>query len=105
LQVELASKTVIEAGVRFLNSPSRASGSIGHRRRAARFPAIREKHGMKILDDQEHLRALETEGRVLLAITPDTSPSDWTAWAWTEAYDGSATGIGTSAASTAQPRR
>jgi PPOX class probable F420-dependent enzyme len=45
-----------------------------------RFRAIRDKHGMKILDDQEHLRALEAEGRVLLAITPDTPPSDWTAW-------------------------
>ena len=31
-------------------------------------------------DDQEHLRALDAEGRVLLAITPDTPPSGWTAW-------------------------
>jgi PPOX class probable F420-dependent enzyme len=45
-----------------------------------RFRAIRDKHGMKILDDQEHLRALEAEGRVLLVITPDTPPSDWTTW-------------------------
>ncbi len=46
-----------------------------------RFRAIREKHGWKSPDDdQEHLRALEAEGRVLLAITPDTPPSDWTAW-------------------------
>jgi hypothetical protein len=35
---------------------------------------------MKILDDQEHLEALEAEGRVLLAITPDAPPSDWTTW-------------------------
>ena len=35
---------------------------------------------MKILDDQEHLRALEAEGRVLLAITPDPPPSGWTVW-------------------------
>ena len=45
-----------------------------------RFRAIREKHGMKILADQEHLQALEAEGRVLLAITPGTPPSGWTAW-------------------------
>src|ERR1700723_4324928 len=42
-----------------------------------RFRAIREKHGMKILEDQEDLRPLEAEGRGLLAITPDTPPSDW----------------------------
>ncbi len=45
-----------------------------------RFRAIREKHGMKVMDDEEHLRALAAEGRVLLAITPDTLPSDWTTW-------------------------
>jgi PPOX class probable F420-dependent enzyme len=45
-----------------------------------RFRAIRAKHGMKIPEDQEHLRSLEAEGRVLLAITPDTPPSDWTTW-------------------------
>jgi PPOX class probable F420-dependent enzyme len=45
-----------------------------------RFRAIREKHGWKTPNDQEHLRALEAEGRVLLAITPDTPPSGWTAW-------------------------
>ena len=36
-----------------------------------RFRAIREKHGMAVPDDDEHLRALTAEGRVLLAITPD----------------------------------
>jgi hypothetical protein len=35
---------------------------------------------MKILDDEEHQQGLEAEGRVLLAITPDTPPSDWTTW-------------------------
>jgi PPOX class probable F420-dependent enzyme len=45
-----------------------------------RFRAIREKHGLRIPDDQEHLRALAEEGRVLLAITPDTPPPDWTVW-------------------------
>lgn len=45
-----------------------------------RFRAIREKHGMKILEDDEHRRALEAEGRVLLAITPEKPPSDWTTW-------------------------
>ena len=45
-----------------------------------RFRAIREKHGMTVLDDAEHLRALNQEGRVLLAITPDTPPAAWTCW-------------------------
>jgi PPOX class probable F420-dependent enzyme len=45
-----------------------------------RFRAIREKHGMKVLDDKEHLRSLTEEGRVLLAITPDTQPASWTSW-------------------------
>ena len=45
-----------------------------------RFRAIREKHGMTLPADAEHLRALEQEGRVLLAITPDAPASAWTAW-------------------------
>lgn len=45
-----------------------------------RFRAIREKHGMAALDEQEHLRALAAEGRVLLAITPDAPSSSWTCW-------------------------
>jgi PPOX class probable F420-dependent enzyme len=44
------------------------------------FRAIREKHGMAIPNDEEHLRALSDEGRVLLAITPDGPPSTWTSW-------------------------
>jgi PPOX class probable F420-dependent enzyme len=45
-----------------------------------RFKAIREKHGMAVLGDEEHQRALEGEGRVLLAFTPDTPLSAWTSW-------------------------
>jgi PPOX class probable F420-dependent enzyme len=45
-----------------------------------RFRAIREKHAMAVPDDEEHLRALTAEGRVLLAITPDGPPSSWTCW-------------------------
>jgi PPOX class probable F420-dependent enzyme len=45
-----------------------------------RFKAIREKYGMTRLGDEEHLRALEEEGRVLLAFTPDTPQSAWTCW-------------------------
>ena len=45
-----------------------------------RFLAIRDKYGMAVLDDDEHLRALGAEGRVLLAITPDGPPSSWTSW-------------------------
>ena len=45
-----------------------------------RFRAIREKHAMAVPDEEEHLRALTAEGRVLLAITPDGPPSSWTCW-------------------------
>ena len=45
-----------------------------------RFRAIREKHAMAVPDDEEHLRALTAEGRVLLAMTPDGPPSSWTCW-------------------------
>jgi PPOX class probable F420-dependent enzyme len=45
-----------------------------------RFRAIREKHAMAVPDDDEHLRALAAEGRVLLAITPDGPPPGWTGW-------------------------
>ena len=44
------------------------------------FRAIREKHGMKVLDDEVHLRSLTAEGRVLLAFTPDGPPASWTWW-------------------------
>ncbi|HUC27166.1 MAG TPA: PPOX class F420-dependent oxidoreductase [Streptosporangiaceae bacterium] len=46
----------------------------------ARFRAIREKHGMAVPEDGEHLRTLSAEGRVLLAITPEGPPSSWTSW-------------------------
>ena len=45
-----------------------------------RFRTIREKHGMAVPADDEHLRALAAQGRVLLAITPDGPPSSWTSW-------------------------
>jgi PPOX class probable F420-dependent enzyme len=46
----------------------------------SRFRAIREKHGVAVPPDQELLRALTAEGRVLLAITPDRPPASWTCW-------------------------
>jgi PPOX class probable F420-dependent enzyme len=45
-----------------------------------RFRAIREKHGVRVPSDQEHLQSLREEERVLLAITPDGPPSTWTSW-------------------------
>jgi hypothetical protein len=45
-----------------------------------RFRAIRDKHGRPVTDDDELLRALSAEGRVLLAFTPDGPPSSWTSW-------------------------
>jgi PPOX class probable F420-dependent enzyme len=45
-----------------------------------RFRAIREKYGLAVPDDDEHLQALAAEGRVLLAITPDLPSLSWTSW-------------------------
>jgi PPOX class probable F420-dependent enzyme len=45
-----------------------------------RFRAIREKHGLAVPGDEEQLRGLTQEGRVLLAITPSGPPSSWTSW-------------------------
>jgi PPOX class probable F420-dependent enzyme len=45
-----------------------------------RFRAIREKYQMTVPGDEEHLRALAAEGRVLLAFTPDQPLTDWTSW-------------------------
>ena len=45
-----------------------------------RFRAIRAKHGWTAPDDDEHLRALRAEDRVLLAVTLDRPPSSWTSW-------------------------
>lgn len=47
---------------------------------AEQFRAIGEKHGLAVPHDEEHLRALAAEGRVLLAFTPDRPPSSWTVW-------------------------
>ena len=45
-----------------------------------RFRAIGQKYGRPALEDDEYLHALEAEGRVLLAFTPDGPPSSWTSW-------------------------
>ncbi|MGH9044413.1 MAG: pyridoxamine 5'-phosphate oxidase family protein [Acidimicrobiales bacterium] len=46
----------------------------------ARFRAIREKHGVPVPGDEEHLARLTEEGRVLLVFTPDGPPERWAAW-------------------------
>jgi PPOX class probable F420-dependent enzyme len=45
-----------------------------------RFRAIREKHGVPVPGEQEQLRGLTEEGRVLLVITPGGPMSGWTSW-------------------------
>ena len=45
-----------------------------------RFRAIREKHGVPVPAEQEQLRGLTEEGRVLLVITPGGPMSSWTCW-------------------------
>ena len=45
-----------------------------------RFRAIREKYGRTVPGDEELLRALAAEGRVLLAFTPDQPLASWTCW-------------------------
>ena len=44
------------------------------------FRAIREKHGVNVPSDEEHLVALEQEGRVLLVFRPTGPPESWTSW-------------------------
>jgi PPOX class probable F420-dependent enzyme len=44
------------------------------------FRAIREKYGMDVLSDEEHVESLIADSRVLLAITPDGPRSAWTYW-------------------------
>src|SRR5215471_15480196 len=43
-----------------------------------RIRAIRDKYGMTVPSNEEHLRALTAEGRVLLAFTPGQPLADWT---------------------------
>jgi uncharacterized pyridoxamine 5'-phosphate oxidase family protein len=43
-----------------------------------RFRAIREKMGVAVPSDSEFLAWLQSEGRVLLAMTPDGPPDTWT---------------------------
>jgi PPOX class probable F420-dependent enzyme len=45
-----------------------------------RFRAIREKHGVSVPSEEEQLRGLTEDGRVLLAFTPAGPPSTWTCW-------------------------
>jgi nitroimidazol reductase NimA-like FMN-containing flavoprotein (pyridoxamine 5'-phosphate oxidase superfamily) len=45
-----------------------------------RFRAIREKHDVVVPDDAAHLKSLQDDQRVLLAITPEGSMESWTAW-------------------------
>jgi uncharacterized pyridoxamine 5'-phosphate oxidase family protein len=42
-----------------------------------RFRAIREKMGVAVPSDSEFLAWLQSEGRVLLAMTPDGPPDTW----------------------------
>jgi len=42
------------------------------------FRAIREKMGVAVPSDEDFLAALQSEGRVLLAMTPDGPPDTWT---------------------------
>jgi PPOX class probable F420-dependent enzyme len=42
-----------------------------------RFRAIREKMGVAVPSDEEFLAWLRSEGRVLLAMTPDGQQHDW----------------------------
>jgi PPOX class probable F420-dependent enzyme len=49
-------------------------------RELPRFRAIRDKHGVATPSDEEFVKALTEEGRVLLSITPDGPPATWTSW-------------------------
>jgi PPOX class probable F420-dependent enzyme len=49
-----------------------------------RFRAIREKHGMGVLDDEEHLRALTAEDGFCWPSPPTAHPQAGRAGAWTD---------------------
>ncbi|MGA2829076.1 MAG: PPOX class F420-dependent oxidoreductase [Streptosporangiaceae bacterium] len=68
------------AGLRAVLLPATVEIREGLAAELPRFRAIREKYGMRALDDSEHLQSLIAEGRVLLAITPDAPSSTWTSW-------------------------
>jgi hypothetical protein len=50
----------------------------GRRHLSPQFRTLREKHWISIPADEEFLRDLADEGRVLLSITPDKPLSEWT---------------------------
>ncbi len=44
------------------------------------FKQIRQKHRGTVPEDATLLEGLRAEGRVLLVITPDKPPEQWTRW-------------------------
>jgi PPOX class probable F420-dependent enzyme len=67
-------------GFRAVLIPATAEIREGIAAELPRFRAIREKYGLAVPDDEEHLRALTAEGRVLLAFAPGGPPASWTGW-------------------------
>src|ERR1700753_3570518 len=45
----------------------------------AHFRAIRERYGVNVPSDEEHLASLTADGRVMLVITPEGTAGTWSA--------------------------
>src|SRR5262245_27831012 len=65
-------------GFRYVRVPVTVELGEGLPPELPRFRAIREKMGVAVPSDSEFLSWLESEGRVLLAMTPDGPPDTWT---------------------------
>ena len=64
-------------GARYVRVPVTVEVREDLRGELARFRAIREKMGVAVPSDEEFLAWLQSEGRVLLAMTPDGPPDTW----------------------------
>jgi PPOX class probable F420-dependent enzyme len=65
-------------GFRYVRVPVTVDVREDLRAELPRFRAIREKMGAPVPSDEDFLAWLESEGRVLLAMTPDGPLSTWT---------------------------
>jgi uncharacterized pyridoxamine 5'-phosphate oxidase family protein len=65
-------------GARYVRVPVAVEVRENLRAELPRFRAIREKMGVAVPSDEEFLAWLQSEGRVLLAMTPDGPPDTWT---------------------------
>jgi PPOX class probable F420-dependent enzyme len=64
-------------GFRYISGPATVEVREDVAAEVPRFRAIREKHGLTVPGDNDLLRGLTDEGRVMLAMTPDKPLPEW----------------------------